>query len=583
MLKNKKKANIGGEQTTSNRIDYAMLQAKDPLTWDVQDVAKWLHCLGFDKYKKIFEGNCIGGQELFSLEDEDLTSMGISALGHRKKLLATIRNLTVQEAHDDTSSTGSGSTETTGSGSSKVTFKCVYEGDIRLIHSKYGVTVSKLKRLIKEEYGKSLSLTYSDAEGDVIPIRKDRHLNEALKTVGDGNLRLNLVRRQSSILTKVEESIFEGLVDGVVVIDSKGSVHFINKAALEIFKYRREEVVGKNIKMLMPPKTAEQHDGFLSKYVATGKSSIIGVGRAVVAKQKDGNLVSIWLSLSETKKKGRHSFTGTLHRVVGSGTDNSSTLDEAVNTKVYSRDNVQQAMSAHFGILETLLDAAIMIDEKGIVQFCNTVTTKLFGHPKQDIVGKNVKLLMTGNDAYQHDNYIRNYLKTGKSTIMGKGRDVLALCKDGSMIALHLSLTEHAVGSSRYIIGLLRHAEAKLETKSVLQEAREVIDSLVVPGIVIEQRGTIQGYNEAASRVFGYSLNEVVGRKVNMLMTGADSEKHDNYIKSYIDTGVKKVIGKEREVVGKSKEGMMIPLVLSVTERRDGENRIFIGMLRDKM
>jgi len=58
------------------------------------------------------------------------------------------------------------------------------------------------------------------------------------------------------------------------------------------------------------------------------------------------------------------------------------------------------------------------------------------------------------------------------------------------------------------------------------------------------------------------------------------AEEHDQYIRNYLKTGVKKIIGKEREVVGKTKDGAYLPLVLSITEKREGEKRVFIGMLR---
>jgi len=236
----------------------------------------------------------------------------------------------------------------------------------------------------------------------------------------------------------------------------------------------------------------------------------------------------------------------------------------------------------HFSIFDSLIDPTILINTGGIIQYFNKAATEMFGYKSDDVVGQNVKILMNAADRQQHDFYLANYLKTGRSKIIGTGRDVLAVCKDGSLVSIHLGVNEHAIGSRRFFIGTMRRSVTSTthSSKTLLEEVREVIDNLVLPGVIIDEKGIVQGFNGAAAEIFGYSLVEIVGQNVKKLMPSQFANEHDQYVKNYLTTGVKKIIGKERQVVGMTKDGSYLPLILSITEKREGTKRVFIGMLR---
>jgi PAS domain S-box-containing protein len=122
-------------------------------------------------------------------------------------------------------------------------------------------------------------------------------------------------------------------------------------------------------------------------------------------------------------------------------------------------------------------------------------------------------------------------------------------------------------------------------TQAVLRESKDRIDAIVntaVEAIVtIDQHGIIESFNPAGERMFGYAASEVIGRKVNVLMPPPYREEHDNYLARYLATGQKKIIGIGREAVGLHKDGTTFPIDLSVAEARLGEQRLFVGMIRD--
>ena len=99
--------------------------------------------------------------------------------------------------------------------------------------------------------------------------------------------------------------------------------------------------------------------------------------------------------------------------------------------------------------------------------------------------------------------------------------------------------------------------------------------------IVIDERGIMQSFSSAASRLFGYAADEVLGQNIKMLMPSPYRESHDGYLDRYLRTGERRIIGIGRVVVGERKDGSTFPMELSVGEMNSGNRRFFTGFIRD--
>jgi two-component system, LuxR family, sensor kinase FixL len=113
-----------------------------------------------------------------------------------------------------------------------------------------------------------------------------------------------------NIDTQILQSVYDTSTDAIIVIDDKAMVQSLNHTAERLFGYAATEVLGKNIKMLMPPYYADRHDGFMQRYHETGEKRIIGMGRIVTGQRKDGSTFPLELSIGEAKGEGPKYYTG---------------------------------------------------------------------------------------------------------------------------------------------------------------------------------------------------------------------------------------------------------------------------------
>lgn len=155
----------------------------------------------------------------------------------------------------------------------------------------------------------------------------------------------------------------------------------------------------------------------------------------------------------------------------------------AVAYLIIKKEGAIRESEARFrAVIDNAADAIITIDDNGFVESLSPSAEKIFGYRAEEIIGRNVSVLMTGPDAGRHHGYINNYLETGESKILGKApREVTGKTKDGSEIPLELSVGEMWVNGRRLFIGGLRDISARKKKSANWRRNRPCSPPLSMP------------------------------------------------------------------------------------------------------
>lgn len=247
------------------------------------------------------------------------------------------------------------------------------------------------------------------------------------------------------------------------------------------------------------------------------------------------------------------------------------------------------AAAADFSIIAT--------DKNGIITLFNKGAEQLLGYTAEEMVGKQTPALI-----HLPDEVVARSLELSEDSGPVEGFRVFVEIperegsetrewsykrKDGLTVPVSLTVTALRNDSGK-VTGYLGIAEDITERKraeTVLleqaQHTQTILDNIVDGIITIDARGVIQSFNPAATRIFGYTSDEVLTHNVSMLMPSPHRDAHDRYLGDYQSSGIAHIIGIGREVEGRRKDGSLFPMELAVSEIAQHGQPLYVGMVRD--
>jgi PAS domain S-box-containing protein len=255
------------------------------------------------------------------------------------------------------------------------------------------------------------------------------------------------------------QAVVDTAVDGVILIDAASCVLMFNPACEKLFGYTADEVIGQNVKMLMPSPYRDEHDEYIGNYHRTGERKVIGIGREVVGRRKDGSTFPMDLSVGASKQDGQSIFVGIIHD-----------LTERERTELALRESGARLKA----VVDTAVDGVILINAHGCVSLFNPACERLFGYRADEVMGQNVKMLMPSRYRDEHDQYVANYHRTGERKIIGIGREVVGRRKDGSTFPMDLSVGEAKEAGESNFVGIIHDITDRKRTEEQLVQAQKM-------------------------------------------------------------------------------------------------------------
>ncbi|WP_434362734.1 PAS domain S-box protein [Parasalinivibrio latis] len=352
------------------------------------------------------------------------------------------------------------------------------------------------------------------------------------------------------------EQTLEQAIDAVVTIDHENNVTFMNKAAEELWGYNRDEVIGQNVKMLVPKQFRPQHDHYVNSNRQTKQDKIVGTSRELELVRKDGSQVWVAFSLSRVEIGSRIGYTAFIRDIT---------------QERRAREETKQ-------ILDQAIDAVISIDRDNCVTFFNPAAEKLWGYDASEVIGQNVKMLVPEEIQSRHDEYVNHNRRTGIDKIVGSSRDIKMFRKDGSEVYVNLSLSkvdiDGDIGFTAFVRDITKERQAQETVNQTLSQALDAV-------VTIDESNTVTFFNSAAETLWGYPAEEVIGQNVKMLVPMDIQGQHDELVNRNRRTGEDKIVGTTREVPIHRKDGTQVWGLLSLSKIMLDGKIMYTAFIRD--
>lgn len=236
-------------------------------------------------------------------------------------------------------------------------------------------------------------------------------------------------------------------------------------------------------------------------------------------------------------------------------------------------------------LMESAADAMLIADATGRIRVANSGMERLFGYRRDELLALTVEDLIPERLRDTHAAERARYAQQPRRRPMGEGLQLHGRRKDGSEFPVDVSLSPLEGPEGLLVLATIHDISRRKEAERALAESearlRAVVETAVDAIVVIDTRGTIEAFNPAAERMFGYCAAEAIGKNVALLMPSPYREEHDGYIRRFLATGERRIIGIGREVLGRRKDGSIFPIELAVSETRAGGRHFFTSIIHD--
>lgn len=275
------------------------------------------------------------------------------------------------------------------------------------------------------------------------------------------------------------KATLQAIPDLLYELDENGRYHNVWSGNESLVSRQKERVIGRTVVEIMPAEAAQTVLAVLAETITTGVSH----GHQISLPLPRG---TYWFELSAAVKKNR---PGEARRIVllsrnvtarKANETNLQQLTENLESMVTERTNdlnlalVALAAKAEEirSVVEHMADCVITTDVRGVIRSANRALENIFGWSVSEVIGQNVSILMPQALRSAHDEDLAAYRRTGQSKIMGIGRQIDGMHKDGTPIALELGLSEYTVNGERFFTGIMRDIRERVQIMSELQQAR---------------------------------------------------------------------------------------------------------------
>ncbi len=399
-----------------------------------------------------------------------------------------------------------------------------WEGELRhRTRSGQHIWVESRMMLIRE----AARIYVVETNRDVTVRKALDHLRSELRV----QLELQVAQRTAELSTSEEQ--FRVLIEGIegyaiLMLDPDGVIQAWSKSAERIGGYRAEEIVGQSFARLFTPQDIEvEQPAFeLAQARASGKLEIDG-----------------W----RVRKNGTHFWVnGTIAALHGDD-------DRLVGYVKVMRDVTEKRRNDEllYSVLDNALDAIVSIDVEGTISLFNRAGETMFGRSAAEVMGRNIRLLLSESFQEEYDDYLDSFLRAGSARSIATRREVYGMRKDGSTFPIELAITGFELDQQRYFICILRDTSERKNLEEQLRQSQKLEAFGQLAG------GVAHDFNNLLMVISGYS---------SLLLDTLDPADEPHRFVAEIRRAGERAARLTRQLLAFSRQQMLEPRVVSLNE-----------------
>lgn len=260
-------------------------------------------------------------------------------------------------------------------------------------------------------------------------------------------------------------------------------------------------------------------------------------------------------------------------------------VGQLLRTVGHMRDQVHARQERLQAVLDYSAEGIVTIDEHGILEGFNPAAAAIFGYQPEEVVGRNVSMLMPSPHREAHDGYLEHYRRTGESRVLNKERELEAVRKDGSVFPISLKVSEMRIEGKRTFLGLVADISERRAMLEQLQgrelRLKTILHNTAEGIITFDKWGMVEGFNQAAERLFGCEEKQVIGTSIGQLIVADAHERREGYLQHFLRNEIKQLVGHEGEMTGRHKDGSVFPMAIKISAITLEGRELYVALLAD--